>query len=226
MDRKSIVILKHYKNFIENRLFDEYDILGFLIFIRYLLCKKNHRFITEITDLIAHRERDRGIVVDNIGNAIKNNYKEKNKKVQGYEGVQWEDILNEWFNLGKQFKINLDESIIKEIMLCIFSLMQDTQYIVYDNQSNTKKCVAVGKIELIISGKELCLITTDQRYLDVYVAGMRMGSTPSPNICLSKIGDFEIVDERDFITEIVETERLKTGQLILKSDKGVILRMK
>ena len=62
-------MLEHYKNVIENRSFAEYDILGFLIFIRRHLNKDNV-YIREFADLIAHRERDRGIVVDCITASI------------------------------------------------------------------------------------------------------------------------------------------------------------
>lgn len=33
MDKKEIEILNHYRDIIERKKFDEYDILGFLIFI-------------------------------------------------------------------------------------------------------------------------------------------------------------------------------------------------
>lgn len=84
-------MLEHYKNVIENRSFAEYDILGFLIFIRRHLNKDNV-YIREFADLIAHRARDRGIVVDCITASIENNYQTEkgSKKVIGYNGLHYE----------------------------------------------------------------------------------------------------------------------------------------
>ena len=56
MDKKANDIFKHYKYVIENRKFDEYDILGFLIFVRNFISKDKYKYIYEFTDLVAHRE--------------------------------------------------------------------------------------------------------------------------------------------------------------------------
>ena len=40
MDLKAKFMLKNYKELIENRAFNEFDILGFLIFIRSFIYKK------------------------------------------------------------------------------------------------------------------------------------------------------------------------------------------
>ena len=47
MDIKEKKMLQHYKNIIENRCFDEYDILGFLIFIRWHL-GNNQKYIRDL----------------------------------------------------------------------------------------------------------------------------------------------------------------------------------
>ena len=61
MDDKAKKILEHYRKVIEDEDFDEYDILGFLIFIRSYL-GENMNIIREFSDLVAHRERNKGIV--------------------------------------------------------------------------------------------------------------------------------------------------------------------
>lgn len=99
MDEKAIKILEHYKIIIENENFDEYDILGFLIFSRNYL-DKNLKCIGEFTDLIVHRNRDRGIVMNNIKNTIKNNYayNEETNKVIDYKGIGEKEWGDEWYN--------------------------------------------------------------------------------------------------------------------------------
>ena len=69
MTLKEQIILNHYKTIIEKRAFDEYDILGFLIFIRAWVT--NDGVIREFCDLIAHRERNQGRVMRCIEGAIK-----------------------------------------------------------------------------------------------------------------------------------------------------------
>ena len=46
-------ILDHYKYLFDNYLFDEYDVLGFLIFIREQIDASTCHFIQEFADLIA-----------------------------------------------------------------------------------------------------------------------------------------------------------------------------
>lgn len=60
MDLKAKFIMEHYKKLIENREFDEFDILGFLIFIRsFIKPNKQYPLIEEFADLVAHREREK-----------------------------------------------------------------------------------------------------------------------------------------------------------------------
>lgn len=58
MDLKAESIMNYYRELIQNREFDEYDILEFLIFIRNSTKSTGkYPFIVEFTDLIAHREK-------------------------------------------------------------------------------------------------------------------------------------------------------------------------
>lgn len=55
IDFKEQLILDHYKDILQDRTFDEYDILGFLITVWHHL--KKDSCIHELADLIAHRVR-------------------------------------------------------------------------------------------------------------------------------------------------------------------------
>jgi hypothetical protein len=108
MDEKAKVILQHYKNKIEEQLFDEYDILGFLIFVRsYIGLSDDFKTINEFSNLIAHRKRDRGRVMESIEVAIKNNYEvaKGTKKIKGYNGIHYNEWEKEWYKLGEKFDI-------------------------------------------------------------------------------------------------------------------------
>lgn len=128
MASKEQNILNHDRELIEARQFDEYDILGFLIFIRPKC--GNYSIIKEFCDLIAHRERDRGKIMGCITAAIKNNYETKNNsnEVKGYNGIKWCEWRKMWSMVGNDLAITFSDEILQEITLCIFSLLQETFY--------------------------------------------------------------------------------------------------
>lgn len=207
---KNQIIFNHYKYIIENGLFDEYDILGFLIFIREQIDNSTCQFIYEFCNLIAHRKRDQGIIRDNIVNAINNSYEVNSKKhVKNYNGIEWKTWVNEWKIVSEKLKIDIlkdNKKILKEMTICIISLAQDTKY--YD------KDVCIGKVEAYIDGcKNLCLITTE-------------GRSDSLMIGLMKCGPFKnIVDNDDgFINYSLETKR-ENNKLILYCNDVKILEI-
>lgn len=106
-DLKEKSMLAYYKNILEQRLFDEYDILGFLIFIRRHLSDGKYPYIKEFADLVAHRKRNQGKILDAISGAIKNQYQliPGTAHVQGYVGMQYVDWEKEWQELGHEFDI-------------------------------------------------------------------------------------------------------------------------
>jgi len=166
MNLKAKFILKHYKELLENRKFTEFDILGFLIFIRSFIHKNpKYRLIEEFADLVAHRERDQGIAMECIANAIDNKYlcKANSKEIEGYNGIDEDEWKNQWYNLGSQFQITINDDIIKEITLCIYSLAQKT---VYDDKKSHK-----GTIEFGANSKtgEIALLTTEGRRDSLFV---------------------------------------------------------
>ncbi|MCM1121188.1 MAG: hypothetical protein NC416_01255 [Eubacterium sp.] len=205
MDKKEIDILNHYKNIIEQKEFDEYDILGFLIFIRRHI-EKEYTYISEFANLIAHRERDKAIVMRCISSAIDNQYQTKKdgKTVIGYFGMRYETWVNEWKNLARQYNFSLDKNIIKEITICVFSLAQYTNY--DDNHGHT------GHIELFM-GKDnsLGLITVGNKPESLY-------------ICFAKCDNLMFKKELSagHFKEPIKTERMN-GDLKIKYMNEYIL---
>ena len=192
---KTETILNHFKYKIDNHLFDEYDILGFLIFIREQI-KDICPYIHEFTNLIAHRNRDRGIIQSNIVKCIQSGYATDDKnRVIGYNGIEWNEWVNEWINISKKFHIDSleDEKIVIEITICIISLAQDTKYY--------KEEKIIGKVEPFIDGKKYLTLVTSENRID------------SPMVCLIKIGPFDnIIDENygffDYPIEVIRNNKV------------------
>lgn len=203
-------ILEHYKTLFENYLFDEYDILGFLIFIREQVDKKKCQFIHEFADLIAHRCRNKGIIKENILRSISNDYLcNKDGYVKEYNGIKWEIWVNEWKILGEHINFDFtkdNKKILKQITVCIISLAQDTKY--YD------KNVIIGKVKPCIDGKKyLCLITTEDK-------------SNSKMVCLMKCGPFKdiIYENHGFFDYPLETKR-EDNNLCLYYNENKILEI-
>lgn len=205
MDKKAQKIMLHYKEILEQHSFDEYDVLGLLIFLRSYICD-SYPNIMEFSDLVAHRERNKGHVNDCIVAAIENNYETKeNKKVIGYNGMKYEKWTEEWKRIGVQYDILIDEEIINELTLCVFSLAQFTNYI-------DKKGRGRGRIELFFGQDgSLALATTE-------------GELDSLYVCFFKFGCFELC--RDIsgghLQDVVETVRIN-GRLRLCDAMGFII---
>lgn len=207
MDKKEQQIMNHYKAIIESNKFDEYDILGFLIFIRRHLDSGKYPYIKEFAHLVAHRERDRGIVNDCIVNAIKNNYQtEKNSnEISGYKGMNYSDWVKEWKALGTKLGITFNNKILEDITLCVFSLAQFTIY-------KDDKGGGSGKLELFISAEgNLMLATTE-------------GNSDSLYICYSGFGNYNPCRyiPAGKLKNPVETVRINET-LRLKDSEGFII---
>ena len=165
LSEKEKMMLAHYRALIQDNTFDEYDILGFLIFIRrHIRHNEKMAYIEEFTDLIAHRERDRGIIVNSIRNAKANAYNTEagTKTVIGYHGLKMDRWIKEWEGLEEACSISFSSTTMHEISLCICSLCQGTHYKFGDNQ--------VGKIELIQSNDDcLGLVTSEGLPNSLYI---------------------------------------------------------
>lgn len=205
VDIKEQKMLQHYKNIIENRTFDEYDILGFLIFIRRHL-EDSQKYIRDFADLIAHREREWGLAINCIKAAIDNQYQTKNggKKVKDYHGIDYSIWYLEWKELGLKQNIVINDEIIQEITLCIFSLAQHTKY---DDKRNH-----AGKMDLF-QGKDnsLALATSENKSDSLFV-------------CFAKTPAFNFVRKLStgYLRKPVETVREK-GKLRLRDEDGYII---
>lgn len=205
-DIKEEKMLQHYKWIIENRMFDEYDILGFLIFIRRHLSTKKYEYIRDFSDLIAHRERDKGIVVDCILACIENNYAidADGKSLKDYHGIDMGKWDTEWRELGNDFCIGMNADIIKEITLCIFSLSQHTQHVCKGGISGTIKL-------LFTTNDFICLVTAENR-------------GDAQWVCFAKCGSFVFDREytKGYLKKPVETKR-ENGILRLFDEDGYII---
>jgi len=199
MDKKAEQILEYYKGIIKNRVFLEYDILGFLIFIREYIKNDNekYKYIIEFADLIAHRTRDRGIVMECIKGAINNQYshEQDSKKLTGYDGVNVEEWEYEWSELAKEYTFDINPIIIKEITLCIYSLAQNTLYL-----KNEYK--GIVNLSFFHNDNSIALLTTE-------------GEKDSLFVCFAKYSGFDINEEyngtilNDIGYTIREENRLK-----------------
>lgn len=207
MDEKEKQILKHYRVLIESNEFGEYDILGFLIFIRRHLNYNEYPNIREFSDLIAHRMRDRGRVNECIVAAIEGEYQteENGKKIAGYNGMDYKLWVNEWKNIGNVINIKFSDDIIEDLTVCVFSLAQFTCY-------NDKEHRGSGRLELFI-GKDgsLALATTE-------------GNPRSLYICYSMFGNFKTCREvsAGHLCKPVEAVRVN-GKIRLKDSEGYII---
>lgn len=154
MCEKEILILNHYRQIIENYDFDEYDLIGFLIFIRQEVKNNNFNGILEFCDLIAHRIRDRGRAMKSMRNAIENDYTTNynTKSIRGYNGIAYNDWEKEWKKLFSLLNIKFTDRTILEISLCIISLAQNVQFketgyfrIFQNNKNEISLCTTEGK---------------------------------------------------------------------------------
>ncbi len=205
MDIKEKIMLRHYEELFDKFLFDEYDILGFLMLIRRFVRDK-YNSIVEFADLIAHRKRDRGKVMESISAAIENNYETYNgKKIKGYNGIDERQWAAEWEGLFNDLELKMNSRLLKEITICIFSLAQGSEYEDKAGKHHGYLMLAKGR------NNTLGLCTSE-------------GKGDSLYICFSLLNNIEYNEKRtDFIYKNpVETVRIE-GKLRLKDGMGYII---
>lgn len=158
LDLKEQSILNHYRMIIENYDFDEYDIIGFLIFIRQEVEKNHFNLILEFCNMIAHRLRNRGRTFDSMKEAVKNNYMTipNTKIVSGYNGILYNEWEKEWKKLFSLLNIKFTKRVLLEISLCIISLAQNVEFkdagyfkIFQNNKNEIALCTTEGKAESV-----------------------------------------------------------------------------
>lgn len=205
MDKKEQHILKHYKTIIEGRTFTEYDIIGFLIFIRRYTQKEKNKYIREFCDLIAHRKRDRGVVFDSIISQYGIKGDLYVKIVPGYHGIQDEKWSSEWTELMQELNIAIDDQILKEITLCIFSL---SQFSVYTDKNNGYS----GEVHMIQHKDQKLGLATS------------VNDETIPYVCFGLINDVTFIRVLPFGLIVKPTETIrKNGKLYLSDEDGDII---
>lgn len=160
-NQKEKFVFRVFKELIESDSFDEIDINSFLIYIRSLFEKNDpntYQYLCDICDFVAHRKRDKGKTADGIKRAIANNYKTVNgsNEVEGFSGIKYNVWKIEWEKLGIELGINFSEAIIKNISICVLSMLQDTVFFM-DKHNQTqiavlkilqgRKCLSLGSTE-------------------------------------------------------------------------------
>lgn len=210
MNEKEIKNLEHYKQLIENRKFDEYDIMGFLVLIREYLDPKKNPIIFDIANGTAHRKRNKGKIYDCIYFAILNNYLiDKDGHVEGYHGVFDSEWKLECSNLSKQFNIKITPIIATELAVCLFSIIHRSKYET-DIKSINKDINIKGSIEMMTSENSLSILTSDD--------------INKITVCFMKIENIDIIEKNKFIIDVVETYR-KNKFLYLRSNGNDILKV-
>lgn len=155
MDQKEKqLITAYHQKFVEHS-FDERDVYSFLILVREKV--RGNKFIREMGDFIAHREKSRGYVKD---------YLERNEHILLNLGkidavMKIEDVfsfkeIRNGFNsffLSNGFT-KLSNDIINDLILCIISILQDVKLV----DEKTKR--EIGKLSFALSSKEVFLMAT------------------------------------------------------------------
>ncbi|MBR4779845.1 MAG: hypothetical protein IK014_00635 [Lachnospiraceae bacterium] len=205
MDDKEKIICLHYKKLIEDENFDEYDILGFLIFSRNIIRARKLKNLLEFADLIAHRNRNKGKVMEAIKIANLNAYEliEGTNQLKGYLGIPGSVLEKEIISLLKVLDIEIRSCrVIHDFILCIFSL---TQFSVYENEQIS------GRVILFQSRNKLALITVED-------------DIKAPYACFSILDkcEFSHIYSGGYINSPVEAIRVE-GKLRLKNRDGYII---
>lgn len=121
-------ILKHYKYLFESRSFDEFDVMGFLIFVRNDDLQSKYPILYDFANIVAHRERTTGIAYNNMAKAIENAFELNSKgKVKGFCGPSYNSVINEIKGLMQKYDINIDKTTVIEIIFCLISIGQDVE---------------------------------------------------------------------------------------------------
>ena len=204
LHKKEKLILDHYKRIIEDQLFDEFDLIGFFIFIRSVIDKGVFPNIYEICDTVAHRERNQGKANTGIKNIIQNQYHTlgHSKKIQGANGITEKAWQNEWLRFGNVYSIRINDSIIQDISLCVVSLLQDVQ--MQDDQYNSIAHLKIAKSQNALSAA-LTEGYADSLFVVFFIARVPTETVPDG-----------IIDDAIFTVR-------ENGKLRLRTEKQILL---
>lgn len=213
MTNKEQNMLLHYKYLIENRLFDEYDIYGFLILIRNNV-PITFDLIIELGDTMAHKNnKNKGRAFESIKNSRNNNFQlNKKGKVRDYKGISSKEWNQKWTELLKYYNIKINDLILLELKICTISLLQGTLF-VKDKQNYGEMAIQTN-----MSTNQLSLVTTGSKYFAI--DGRKQYDNVA--VAFTTIEDVKIKQEINFFEcSILETYR-ENGILKLKNENGLI----
>lgn len=152
MDKKERQLFDYYYNKFAERIFDEKDVLSFLLFVREKA--QDNKVIKELGDFIVHRENYTGYVkafFEDCQEIINNLGKGKNKKIENM--FSFKEIRNGFNSLFiEQGLEKLPPEVINDFILCIISLLQDVTLV---SGSSNKE---IGHLSFAASSKELLLM--------------------------------------------------------------------
>lgn len=202
LDKKEKQMLQHYTKLFDSFLFDEYDVLGFLMLIREHIRNANlYPCILEFADLIAHRNRTRGQVLGAMKAAIDNNYKTYDgKRVKGYNGIKEARWNSEWKKLLAELNISVSKRLLDEMTICICSLANGSKY---DDGIGHAGVLCLG-----FSKNKIALITTEGGSDSLYISFFVYSGL-----------EFDVDRKYDFGEWITETVR-KNGILKMRDESG------
>jgi hypothetical protein len=203
LDNKEKIMLAHYDGLFQKFLFDEYDVLGFLMLVREHIRNEKNKYpcILEFADLIAHRKRNQGKVITAIKAAMDNNYQTYDgKHVIGYHGIDEKSWKKEWTELFTDLNIQLNIRLLDEITICICSLANGSKY--KDAYGHA------GILYLAFSKNRIALITTEGGGDSLHVA-----------FFVYTVSDRDIQDKNELGCWISETVR-DDGILRMRDEVG------
>ena len=202
---KQLLIFNYFKNLIEADKFDEYDVLAFLIYIRGILDRldNNYPFIQDFCDWIAHPIRNQGIACNAISTAINNAYEEtENGKIKDYHGISEDKLIRQWMRLLNDMSICVSTKTVRHIIICTFSLVQDTSLQISNN--------VCADVELIIAKSEQAVsLNTHER------------ETNKPTVIFAQIHG--VNTDTDIVTKAIQVRRDVDGQLTIQDQDCNVL---
>lgn len=216
-DKKEQILLDHYCKKIAARVFDEYDIYPFLILVRSHFTVKEKRghngsapkykWLTEIGDLVAHRERDRGEIFTGITAVIKSGYivNSGGKTLLGCAGIQNGELEKELEDLFIELGYPITGQVIQEIIARLFSILQCSKYV-------DKSSGFTGEVKVLISNDTVALVTTSN-----------ILNKSEPLVCLAtlKCALIQHPEPTPYFPAQIEAVR-EHGSLVIKCDGRVL----
>lgn len=213
LDLKEMQLRYNLYQKILNNKFDESDIYAFLILMRNEFEKDSWLF--ELSNLIAHRERDRGFVFNNLKSANESYFylplsewddhqRQSRKVLFDFQSINNEDFLKSFNKAIRKFDYSeISEHQIYDILLCIFSLMQFSKY---ESDYNY-----YGTLQIMITENEVSINTYLNEKSPMICMGLINNVYTKSNIEFIHVSDkpIEVLrDENDILYILYDNNRL------------------